>query len=44
MTLIDELHLKPFVINVIDNNEERREITAWRHKNLMWKNLFNKER
>jgi hypothetical protein len=32
------------VTNAIGNNEERKEITARRHKILMWKTLSNKER
>jgi hypothetical protein len=32
------------VIKAIGNNEERKEITARRHKILTWKTLSNKER
>jgi hypothetical protein len=32
------------VIKAICNNEERKEITARRHKILTWKTLSNKER
>jgi hypothetical protein len=32
------------VIKTIGNNEERKEITARRHKILTWKTLFNKEK
>jgi hypothetical protein len=34
----------PAVIKAIGNNEERKEITARRHKILTWKTLSNKER
>jgi hypothetical protein len=33
-----------YVIKAIGNNEERKEITARRHKILTWKTLSNKER
>jgi hypothetical protein len=32
------------VTKAIGNNEERKEITARRHKILIWKTLSNKER
>jgi hypothetical protein len=36
--------MEHIVIKAIGNNEERKEITARRHKILTWKTLSNKER
>jgi hypothetical protein len=44
MKLVKDELLLVAVIKAIGNNEERKEITARRHKILTWKTLSNKER
>jgi hypothetical protein len=42
--MISAFFMPQNVMNVIGNNNERKEITSGRYKILMWKNLSNKER